>query len=103
MVSAMPPGAVELQKELSLGTGLDLPPTYVFDYPSIAEMAAHLDAALPLLPPAAEPAAPKPVRIDVSEALTAQQAAAEEPAWLRMPEAQRRELFDTMANAFLIQ
>ena len=40
-------GAVELRKELSTLTALELPATLVFDYPSVAEMTAALAAMLP--------------------------------------------------------
>ena len=43
-------GAVELRKELSLLTALELPATLVFDYPSVAEMTAALAAMLPAAP-----------------------------------------------------
>lgn len=35
-------GAVELRKELSTAFGVDLPPTFVFDYPSVQEMTAAI-------------------------------------------------------------
>ena len=40
-------GAVELQKELVLTTNMELPSTFVFDYPTIAEMSAFIAAGLP--------------------------------------------------------
>jgi hypothetical protein len=40
-------GAVELQKEVAQQTGLDLPPTFVFDYPSILEMCGFVLASMP--------------------------------------------------------
>ena len=43
-------GAVELRKELSTLTALELPATLVFDYPSVAEMTAALAAMLPAAP-----------------------------------------------------
>ncbi|KAK9829172.1 hypothetical protein WJX72_004291 [[Myrmecia] bisecta] len=49
-------GSVELQKELSLLTGLDLPTTLLFDYPSIGELAPMLAAQLPAFTPDPEPA-----------------------------------------------
>lgn len=48
-------GAVEVQKELSSKTGLELPATFVFDYPSISEMLGFIVKALPHQdPPPAE-------------------------------------------------
>ncbi len=38
---------MEVQKELSSKTGLELPATFVFDYPSIAEMQGFIIKALP--------------------------------------------------------
>ena len=43
-------GAVELRKELSTLTVLELPATLVFDYPSVAEMTSALAAMLPAIP-----------------------------------------------------
>ena len=40
-------GAVELQKELTLTTKLELPSTFVFDYPTIAEMTTFILASMP--------------------------------------------------------
>ena len=40
-------GAVELQRELSVASGLDLSSTLAFDYPSIAELGAAVAAMLP--------------------------------------------------------
>ena len=51
-------GAVELRKELSILTSLDLPATLIFDYPSVAEMTDALTAMLPAasaVPAAAQP------------------------------------------------
>ena len=52
-------GAVELRKELSIATSLDLPATLVFDYPSVTEMTAALTAMLPAVPPVPTAAKPK--------------------------------------------
>lgn len=38
---------MELRKELSTLTSLDLPATLIFDYPSVAEMTGALSAMLP--------------------------------------------------------
>lgn len=46
-------GAVEVRREVSQLTGLDLPATLIFDYPSIAEIAAFVSSKLP--PPAEQP------------------------------------------------
>ena len=43
-------GAVELQKELAKQFGLDLPATFVFDYPTINEMRTFLEVAVPRAP-----------------------------------------------------
>ncbi len=51
---------MELQKELSAVLHLDLPTTFVFDYPSMGEMTAHLLTQLPDLP-APTPATPSAV------------------------------------------
>ena len=50
-------GAVELRKDLSILTSLDLPATLIFDYPSIAEMTSALNAMLPTATPAPTAAA----------------------------------------------
>ena len=41
-------GAIEVQKELSSKTGLELPATFMFDYPSISEMQSFILSALPM-------------------------------------------------------
>ncbi len=43
---------MELRKELSVLTSLELPATLIFDYPSVSEMAAALTAMLPAAAPA---------------------------------------------------
>ena len=43
-------GAVELRKELSALTELELPATLVFHHPSVAELTAALAAMLPAIP-----------------------------------------------------
>eukprot|EP00884_Botryococcus_braunii_P010934 jgi/Botrbrau1/19842/Bobra.0124s0078.1 len=40
-------GAVEMRKDLTAAFGVDLPPTFVFDYPSTAEMTTAILALLP--------------------------------------------------------
>lgn len=58
-------GAVEVKRDLEQATGLELPPTLVFDYPSMTELAAFLLQQLP-------PTASMPVPV-VPEAASAQQ------------------------------
>ena len=58
MYYAVHAGAVELCKELSTLTALELPATLVFDYPSVAEMTAALAAMLPAVPKQAAQAQP---------------------------------------------
>ena len=52
-------GAVELRKELSYLTALELPATLIFDFPSVAEMTAALAALLTAAAPAAAAKQPK--------------------------------------------
>ena len=44
------PGAVELRKDLTTATSLDLPPMLVFDYPTVAALTDHLLALMPPKP-----------------------------------------------------
>ena len=48
--SARAAGAVELRREVSHLVGVELPATAIFDYPSVATLAAHVLAQLPPLP-----------------------------------------------------
>ena len=59
-------GAVELRKELSTLTSLQLPATLIFDYPSVTEMTHALTAMLPAASPAS--AAAKPGQAAVAKA-----------------------------------
>ena len=58
-------GAMEVKRDLEQATGLELPPTLVFDYPSMTELAGFL---LQQLPPTASMPVPA-----VSQAASAQQ------------------------------
>ena len=60
-----------MQKELSSKTGLELPATFVFDYPSISEMLGFIIKALPqqdTLPKTVVPSS-QPVRGELEKAL----------------------------------
>lgn len=50
---------MELRKELSILTSLELPATLIFDYPSVAELTAALTALLPAAAPASAAQQPK--------------------------------------------
>ena len=58
-------GAIELHKELAALTGLDLPSTLVFDYPTAEAITEHLASLLP--PPAKPAAAEQPMQDSASE------------------------------------
>ena len=95
----MTAGAVELQKELSKQTDLELPSTFVFDYPSIAEMQGYLVANMPMpVTPVAMPMtgqAATSLPHDQHEHSSAEKtfkvsAQANEPVWLRMSKSEQR-------------
>lgn len=72
-------GAVELRKELSIATSLDLPATLIFDYPSVAEMTAALVAMLPAAsqrPAVAKPKQAAAAKVDGTRRGPAHKAAA---------------------------
>ena len=96
--SFMNAGAVELQKELSKETDLELPSTFVFDYPSIAEMQGYLIVNMPM--PVTPVAVPMTGQVATSlphgqhENSSAEKtfkipAQANEPVWLRMSKSER--------------
>lgn len=58
---ACPAGAVEVRREASQLTGLDLPATLIFDYPSVAEIAEFIVSQLPAPIEQAPAAVPAPV------------------------------------------
>ena len=83
-------GAVEIRRELCNHTSLDLPTTFVFDYPTADEMAAFILQELPISAAAApvQPAAAVPPA-QISNSSTHSQPVARQPAWRAMQAAER--------------
>ena len=90
-------GVVELHRELCTHTTLDLPPTFVFDYPTADDMAAYISQQLAGLaassitqPP--EPIPAEPVIQPAGAAGVSATEAAAGPAWVSMATDERRVL-----------
>lgn len=85
-------GAVELQKEVARVTSLELPATFVFDYPSMAEMCAFIHSSLPAdpeVPP--ELASPAVREQSPAPAPVALQTATDQPEWMSLDTGTRQE------------
>ena len=79
-------GAVELRKELAAVTGLDLPTTLVFDYPSAAAITDLLVGMLPELPPVvvSRPHSPAVQQPTVEERRLQKRSAGRKPGRLKL-------------------
>ena len=99
---------MELQREILQQTGVsDLPATFVFDYPSIAEMCDYLFLALPAVTnePAGSQINPEASsKVFPSEAATVDRSDADfknQPAWLRLDKAERKRHVEAMVSALI--
>lgn len=86
-------GAVELQKELAAMTQLELPATFVFDYPTTAEICGHIVSAMPL-----EKAPVSSTQTGISESNVEAEASA-----LETMDEQRRKLYVESQVSFNLQ
>ena len=92
-------GAVEVKRDLEQVTGLELPPTLVFDYPSMKELADFLLQQLPA--PAFKPApavaaaglGSQSLQPSPTAAMSAAASAAAGPPWAAMTSEQQTTFF----------
>ena len=87
---------MELQKELTQQTSLELPATFVFDYPSIGEMCGFISSALP--PPQSASTAPPALTSEqpqARESAAASPSAVGQPVWMSMTQHERRQHVDS--------